>query len=81
MKLTKETLKQIIKEEMDSLLNEMGEGEVDEARAKEIANRETFSGDMQGKDTLERINYIVAMYTKPTQVSRATAERAVNLMP
>ena len=80
MKLTKETLKQIIKEEMDSLLNEMGEGEVDKAKAKEIANREMLEGDMQAMNTPDRINYIVAMYTNP-QVSRATAKRAVDLMP
>ena len=80
MKLNKETLKQIIKEELDSLLNEMGEGEVDEAKAKEIANIETFAGDMQAMDTPDRINYIVNMYTNP-QVSRATAAAAVEMMP
>tara|TARA_R110002153_G_scaffold87580_1_gene216420 strand:+ start:519 stop:758 length:240 start_codon:yes stop_codon:yes gene_type:complete len=78
MKLNKETLKQIIKEELDSLLNEMEE--VDMAKAKEIANRETFAGDMQAMDTPDRINYIVAMYTNP-QVSEATAAAAVEMMP
>ena len=76
MKLTKETLKQIIKEEMDSLLNEM-EG-VDMAKAKEIANDSRTLGDIQGKDTLERINFIVNMYSG---VSEATAAAAVEMMP
>jgi hypothetical protein len=78
MKLTKETLKQIIKEEMNSLLNEMGEGEVDEAKAKEIAEDTRNMGDMQFMGPQERINFIVNMYSG---VSEATAKAAVKMMP
>jgi len=76
MKLTKESLKQIIKEEMDSLLNEMGE--VDEAKAKEIAEDTRNMGDMQFMGPQERINFIVNMYNG---VSEATAAAAVEMMP
>ena len=76
MKLNKETLKQIIKEEMDALLNELGQ-EVDEEKAKEIAADTRSMGDMQLLDTQQRINFIVNMYS---DVSEATAERAVDLM-
>jgi hypothetical protein len=76
MKLTKESLKQIIKEEMDSLLNEMGE--VDEAKAKEIAEDTRNMGDMQFMGPQERINFIVNTYNG---VSEATAAAAVEMMP
>jgi len=76
MKLTKESLKQIIKEEMDSLLNEMGE--VDEAKAKEIAEDTRNMGDMQFMGPQERINFIVSRYNG---VSEATAAAAVEMMP
>jgi hypothetical protein len=78
MKLTKETLKQIIKEEMVALLNEMEEADM--VKAEEIAKDPRNMGDMQGMDAPDRINYIVAMYTNP-QVSRATAAAAVEMMP
>jgi len=76
MKLNKETLKQIIKEELDSLLNEMEE--VDMAKAKEIAEDTRNMGDMQFMGSQERINFIVNMYSG---VSEATAKAAVDLMP
>lgn len=76
MKLNKETLKQIIKEELDSLLNEMEE--VDMAKAKEIANDTRNMGDMQVMQTDERINFILNMHSG---VSEATAAAAVEMMP
>ena len=77
MKLTKETLKRIIKEEMDALLNEMGE-EPDMAEAKKIASDTRNMGDMMGMQTQDRINYIVNMHSG---VSEATAAAAVEMMP
>ena len=76
MKLTKETLKQIIKEEMDALLNEPVE-EPDMAEAKKIASDTRNMGDMMGMQTQDRINFIVNTYDG---VSEATAAAAVEMM-
>ena len=76
MKLNKETLKQIIKEEMDALLNEMSE-EPDMEKAKKIASDTRNMGDMMGLSKQQRIDFIVNMYAK---VSKETAAAAVKLM-
>ena len=75
MKLTKETLKQIIKEELEATLNEMEGGEVNPDHVRELLNW-WWDSDDPANMPKEELWDMYSQYPEFAGLSRASFEKA-----